>query len=406
MQILTPEESVLLRLVREEPLAQALRSCEKGEIARLASMQKVLSPLSDRLLNEEGIDEGWKRVGAAFALGAEMERSRFAKALKDSVALLASVGIGSVVIKGISLAMGKARDCGDIDLLISESDLQRAISAFEEAGYQYAGFERNRYIRKSEYRDWRRLSQWSIQFEFIEPSTGILVELHTAFFETGRMYTENLRGLRAAIPEFIADSVIDPETGYRFLAVEDRALLLAFHAGMKRSPSNKCFVLRHILDLDALICAGLNWNSLIEKAARFKASHHLLLLLKLFEDATGAPLEQGILADVESSLDDRSIGMVRLHLRCLKSLGSYSTLSCFLYQLKSPFVFPSTTMARLRAGLILPLVLPPPRRLAQEYRLPIRSPLVYLLYLLEPFRWLLRIIRKILRALVSRIVPS
>jgi hypothetical protein len=398
MHTLTPEDSVLLCLVRNESLSQALRLCGSRKLFQTAAVNKVLGPLADGLLNDEDIDEDWKRFGAIVALGAEKEKTRYSIALQKTVELLDSVGISTIVIKGISLAMGRTRDCGDIDLLISENQIVNAISTLENASYQYVGFERNQYIKKNEYRNWQKLSRWSIQFEFREPSTGMLVELHTAFFETGRMYSEDLSSLRSAMPEFISRSVIDPETGYRFLALEDRALLLALHAGIKRSPSRKSFILRHLLDLRSLIAAGLNWELLIEKAARFEASRHLLLLARLYETTTTFPIGGSIIADIKSSLSSKSIRMTRLHLRCLRHLGSYSSFYCFLYQLKSPFVFPSTHVARLRAALVLPLILPPPYQIIQTYNISIRSPALFLLYLLEPIKWIYVILSKILKA--------
>jgi hypothetical protein len=400
MQGQTPEESVLLRLVRKEPLAEALRSCEAGALARAASRHKVLNPLAERLLGEE-VDPAWRRIGAAMALTAERDTACSMKALARSVALLESVGIHPVVLKGLSLAMGRPRDCGDVDLLIPEPALADAISALEGEGFEYAGFERNLLIRKSEYRDWRKLSRWSIQFEFLEPETKILVELHTAFFETGRMYAEDMRNLRSAMPEFISRSEIDPATGYRFLRIDDRALLLALHVGLKRSPSNKSFILRHILDFEALMRAGLDWDALARDASRFGASHHLLLLLSLYERVSGRRIDKGIVDGVSSLLGKRSERAVRLHARCLRSLDSYSTIRCFAYKLVSPFVVSGTFRSRLKAALILPLALPPPYQLAQIYHLPSRSPLAYVFYLAEPLQWILRMLKRIMKALRS-----
>jgi hypothetical protein len=395
----SPEESTLLCLLRGEPLGPALGRCRSEELSRLALSQKVVSPLAARIVEEEGIGFDWRRWAASLAVARERDARRYAQAAEKTIGLLSSKGISPIVLKGMSLALGKPRDAGDVDLLIPEASLIQAISTLESNGYEYRGYDRNMFIRRREYRDWKRLSRWSIQFEFQEPDTGALVELHTAFFETGRVYTEDLSALRAAVGEFIASSIVDESTGYRFLSLEDRALLLALHASLKRSPDKRNFVLRNLLDLRALADAGLDWARLEERCMHFGVAYHLFFLLTLYASFADTCAPAQYTADLASRLPPRLVRLARLHMDCLNSMGSYKGSAIFAYRFISPFALHGTPRARLRSLLVLPLLLPRRYELASIYGLPRRSPLTYLCYPLEPVRWVYRLARKALRTM-------
>jgi hypothetical protein len=394
-----PEELVLLRLVRGEPLAGVLASCRADGLSLLALEHMVISPLAYRVEAEAGVSPAWRRWAASIIVGSERDGRLCASAMEKTIGLLESAGIPPVVIKGASLALGKPRDAGDVDLLIPGDSLIKAISLLEAAGYAYRGYERNMHIHRGEYRDWDSLARWSNQFEFAEPATGALIELHTAFFETERVYAEDLSALRASIGEFIESSVVDTDTGYRFLSLEDRCLLLAMHAGLKRSPANKEFVARHLLDLRTLIDTGLDWERLETRAFRFGAAHHLALLLRLYESLAGQCCPPLYVDGIESKLPPRILWLLRLHRRCLHGLVSYDRLAIFAYSLVSPFMLRGTPRARLRSILVFPLLFPPRYSLARIYGLPPRSRLTFLCYLLEPARLLYRLARKATRAL-------
>ncbi len=395
----TPEEIILVRLVRGEDIGPVLDSCDPEELTRRALHHKVLAPLASRVWEEDGSGPAWRRWAASALMAAERDGRLYARALRRTSALLESQGVPFALLKGASLALGRPRDTGDLDLLLPQDYLSVSIAALEGAGYRYRGFERNPRIRRSEYRDWESLSRWSNQFEFSEPETGTLVELHTAFFETARVYAEDLAPLRAAMGDFLARSVPDGKTGCRFLATEDRALLLALHAGLKRSPANRSFVLRHLLDLRSLAGAGLDWELLRKRSIRYGAAHHLLLLLLLDESVAGSCAPSGYLETLEASLKASAVRLVRLHLSCLRGLDSYSQGRVFAYKFAEPFILRGTPAARLKSLLVFPVLLPTPYELAHIYGLPGRFPLTFLFYLLEPFRWTLRLARKAYRVL-------
>ncbi len=354
----------------------------------------VLSPLAARVERDAGASGEWRRWAAAVALSSERDERLYAKAAAKTIGLLEPRGIAPIVIKGASLALGRPRDTGDIDLLIPEGSLIDAIGELEASGYAYRGFDRNAYIRRREYRDWKSLSRWSVQFEFQEPETGALVELHTAFFETARIYDGDLSALRRSMGEFIAASEVDEATGYRLLALEDRALLLALHTSLKYSPDRQSFALRSLMDLRTLAEAGLDWDRLRARCIRFGLAYNLAQLFRLYETLAVPCSPPRFVEGIESLLPRRLVRLTRMQIRCLRSLESYDTVATFAYQLISPFLLHSTPGARLRSLLVIPLLVPRRHKIASIYGLPARSPVVVLCYLLEPLRWSFRLARK------------
>jgi hypothetical protein len=395
----TAEERVLIRLVSGEPIGSELSDCDASCLLALADRQKVLFPLAARIIEEKIASPPWRTWAEKTTLAADGEARTCNNARRKTIGLLEAAGICPIVIKGASLSFGNPRDAGDVDILIPEASLFTAIRILESAGYIYRGFERNQYIKAHEYRDWKKLLRWSVQYEFSEPESGILFELHTAFFETARVYDEDFSSLRAATDEFAAASVIDPATGLRFLSLEDRAFLLSLHVGAKSSPAKRDFLLRHLLDLRGLIDAGLDWPAVERRAFLHGGAHHLLLLLRLNERIVGPRELEDISARIEAKLPRRLVNLIRLHISCLLGVGQYSKTRSFAYRLISPFILKGRVAARIRALLVLPLLVPEPHDLRVMYGLPPRTMWVYPLYSLEPIRWAFRLIRKLLRKL-------
>lgn len=393
----TAERETLIRLIRGEPLGPSLARCETQTLSRLAFNHKVITPLAHRIESEGNLPDSWRRWAAFIALASQRDARLRTLGARKTVDLLEGIGVSPVLLKGSSVALGKPRDVGDVDLLIPPASLKKVISLLETHGYLYRGFERNMYIRRREYRDWDRLLGWANQFEFTDPDTGTLIELHTHFFERGRVYTEDLSVLHDGMDQFVAASVVDPETGFRFLSLEDRALLMALHAGVKRSPERKGFVLRQLLDLRYLVDTGLCWESLERRAFQFNAAHHLFFLLRLFERFAGPCAPPGYVEGIEAKLPKSLLRLQYLHLRCLRDVGSYNRGAIFAYRFLSPFVLRSSLTARLRSLLIFPLILPYRWNIEKIYGLNPRSRLAFFFYLLEPGRLVYRTIRKLWR---------
>jgi hypothetical protein len=396
MNKLSLEEQVLVQLVRKEPIGALLPGCMPEKLLTNAKEHKILLPLANGIKDDSISDEYWRTWAQKTCFAAEAEGRIRAATTRKTIAILESIGIKPILLKGTSISLGNLRDSGDVDLLIPRTSLHDAISALEAAGYVYQGFLRNQHIKAGEYRRWERLQRWSIQFEFSEPSTGILFELHTAFFDTGRLYDEDFSDLRFAIDEFASACATDRDTGNIYLALEDRVFLLSLHAGVKRAPSREGFILRHILDLQALCDAGLDWAKVERRSFQHEKAHHLLLLLSLYELITGSRRLEAIGRGVAARLPARCIRLVHLHMACLVGINEYSRSAIFRYRLTSSFVIRSRPIARVRALLVLPLILPDPIKMRSIYRLPQRSRQVYFFYFLEPLRALKHLLERIL----------
>lgn len=381
-----PVERVLLGLVRGELDRQALAACDPETLTLRARHHKVLAPLAALVAGGAAPPDGWSLWAARVSLSSESDLRQMLAALTKTSGLLASAGISSVVLKGPSLVLGRPRDIGDADLLLRPGDIRRAIGVLEDQGYTYQGFDRNLHIRRREFRDWDRLLVWSNQFEFTEPSTGTLVELHSALFEAGRVYAERLGAFQGDPAPFLDRAVT--EGSLRFLSLEDRVVLLALHGALKRSPSFRSFILRHLLDLGALAAAGPDWDEVLRRSRELGCLHHLYFLMLLGRRFRPEPLFSRLAADLEGRLSARVVRLVRLHAEALRGLDSYDGLSLFRYRLRAPFVLRGTWGARLQSALVLPLVFLPPPELARHYGVPGRSPWLRLLYLLEPLRLL------------------
>ena len=235
--------------------------------------------------------------------------------------------------------------------------------------------------------------KWSNQFEFQDLETGALIELHTAFFEKARVYAVDLSALNGAMGDIVSSCVLDQDTGCLFLSIEDRVLLLALHASMKRAPYRRDFVLRHVSDLDNLMCAGFDWNVLIERAKRCRVLPHLHFLICLYRLFMDEKMPAIVVDTIESALSAPEKRLIRLHLRCIKDLCGKSYGHAFLYRFFLPFVLPSTRAAKLSSLLIAPLLFPESWRLAEIYGLPPTSICRFFLYVLEPFRWVILILK-------------
>jgi hypothetical protein len=394
---MTKEELVLSQFVRGQNLSNELAYCSEARLTSEAINHKILYPLASYLFSTEGIGDSWRLWALKRILISERDEALCAQATQKTICILESKNISPVLIKGASLGFGKPRDAGDVDLLIRESSLIEAIACLEAMGYLYRGFERNIHIRHREHRNWKNLLKWSNQFEFTEPESGVLVELHTSLFETGRIYEERLSDLRANIGYFFSSAIVDTKTGYTFLSIEDRVLLLALHCGLKRSPSRKCFILRHVLDFRNLLEIGFDWELLEKRAFFFNVAHHVLFLLYLYDSFALDVSVRSYMHRFESRISWVMVKLQNLHKSCLIDVGSYNRNAILAYRIVGPFIYHGTFMARIRSLLIFPLLFPEPYALAEVYGLPNRSRLVYLCYLIEPLRMLYRVAVKVMR---------
>jgi hypothetical protein len=388
------EERLLVALVRGEPLGDFFLSCRPAAVRELASRHLLTALLASEILRQ-GIKAGdslhW---AAATLLSYEREAALYDQSLRRIRTLLSANGIPTIVLKGKSLAFGKPRDIGDIDLLVPEAALIGAIGLVEAEGYAYVGYLRNKRIKPRENRNWRELMKWANQFEFQDPETGALLELHTTFFEKDRVYAEDLSALNVSMGSILDSCRPDPGTGCLFLSMEDRVLLLALQADIKRAPYRHNFVLRHVSDFDGLLEAGFDWRTLMERAKRYRILPHVYSLICLYRLFFDAKIPAPVFDAIRSALRPSEIGLVRLQLRCLRDLRGGSYGAALIYRFFIPFVLPSTNAARIKSLLIAPLLFPQSWRLAEIYGVSPTAKSRFFLYALEPFRWVALLLKK------------
>jgi hypothetical protein len=171
-------------------------------------------------------------------------------------------------------------------------------------------------------------------------------------------------------------------------------LLLALHASIKRAPYRRDFILRHVSDLDNLINSGFDWSALIERAKHCRVLPHLYFLIGLYRLFIDAKIPVIVVETIESGLSAPEKSLTLLHLSCVKGLRGKSYGRAFLYKLFLPFVLPSTRAAKLKSVFVAPLLFPESWRLAEIYGLPPTSICRFPLYVLEPFRWVILMLKK------------
>ncbi len=393
------EVKLLLALLRGEALLPELLRCEPDVLTRLSVKHRIRSILAESISSLSEAPFAWVKWATFNGMTAEQDRKLWARAAKKTIALIVETSVCPTLLKGESLALGNPRDMGDVDLLIPEGQLISTIQLLESNGYAYVGFERNMFIKNCEYRNWDRLLKWSNQFEFREPETGVLIELHTSFFETARVYDEKLTGLRYALNDFTASSILDPVSECRYLCAEDRLILLALHGTLKRSPVRKDFILRHLFDLRNLVSAGIDWCALETRAVKFGLIYYLAAFLRLNDLFSQPCSPPGFIERLESHLVPRQLWLLGRLLACIKDIDVYDRFAIFQYRLVAPFILQGSVRAKIRSILLFPLFMQPTYKLARLYGLPQRSVFAVLLYALEPLRYLIRLIRKIAKML-------
>ncbi len=380
-----------------------LAGCRKELLERLAIRHKVSGLLAAAILRTPAVPQPWIVWAMMADMARERDRQQIEKSLKKAINLIGAIAEPPIVLKGASLSFGTPRDEGDIDLLIREKDLLPIIELLESKGYTYVGYERNLHIRKRENRRWDKLKKWSNQFEFKDTESGTLIELHTAFFETARVYDENLSRLKKSVPDFWAASSIDAETGNRYLCIEDRFLLLALHVVLKRSPVNKSFILRHLTDYTNLVSHTPDWKRLAARARHFGLEFHLAALIALCERYTGALVPAEFQTTLNRRLGRGKRWLKGLFCRILIDIDSYDRWHSFLYRLSAPFILKGSLKARLKTLFIVPHALPRAYQLTADYGLPDRSRMIVFLYLLEPMRFTVRVFLRLRRMLIDSV---
>ena len=289
------EEKLILELCRQQPDGAAVaayadsRGFDWSFFMELAAHHMVAPTVFERLAKADLPDDcrdQVKHAGKTEIVGAMSRRYAFLTELSRIRGVLNGSALPWILLKGLSLDFTGLRTCGDMDILVREEDLRPALDALSSIGYRYVGDTLNRVLRGRERADLELQRGWNNQYQVYNPQTGLMVELHTNLFERRRVYTVNLDALLDGIETFWADRVFSDELGCYILSHEHLLLLMCLHNALKRSPGENRFVVRNLMDIDALVASRRPVGSPCRRGAALQ-DHALCLLFARSGGTTG-----------------------------------------------------------------------------------------------------------------------
>ena len=324
-----------------------------------------------------------------FLLLWEREKRIYLDALADLNASFGDEGIESCVLKGLSLGLPDIpRDVGDLDILIRETDLLKAIDIMTAKGYVYVGDRRKAFLKRAENGgNFSALMKWSNQYEFLDEKTGLLVELHTNFFERKRVYHFDMDPLWHSVDAVFCRKLASDRLGCNVLCTEDRLWLLAMHAGIRGTQTRGMFIFRHYLDMAELIRNNtVDWDALYRHGDSTDTLGFMYftftMLALFFPDA----MDRSFLKRLKNGLSRGKITLHDIQLRCFRSMTSFNKFYVLLYKIMLPFCYNGSAWERLLSVLIIPRAVRERAHLANMYGIDPRMWYVPFLYLWEPCR--------------------
>ena len=223
------------------------------------------------------------------------QNSLLFSALKEVLRALQSASVPVIVLKGAALAETvypnrSARPMGDIDLMVRESDLQRAHSALLSVGYT-------------------SLTQLTVEAQArishhlypLVNANRMAVELHWTLVRPDRPFRPDLDGLwERAQPTEIASVPV------WVLSPED----LLLHLSLQVSQDRFAGTLRSLCDIDhAAHCYRneINWRTVRQRAVTWSAQHSAYLSLRLASELLGTAVPDEILDELQPGDFDRRL---------------------------------------------------------------------------------------------------
>lgn len=201
--MLNTEQQLLCRLLRQalngekkEEFPETAREADMGAMLDIANRHKVLPFLYDVLCEEEVwkpfLSEAQRKRVTDVARGTVKQSYRLLFLTRQLVESLEAAGLPVLVLKGCGVAalypVPELRKSGDVDILIRESDLERATEVLKKSGCGV------------------RVSQHANHHLACCSPDGIDVELHTLLAEPFRDEKLNRR-LESLLPEYFEKRV-------------------------------------------------------------------------------------------------------------------------------------------------------------------------------------------------------
>ena len=304
--------------------------------------------------------------------------------------------ITCILLKGLSLDFSGLRVIGDIDILVWQKDLIKAIDIMERIEYEYVG-HMNRLLNRKEKNNINLQFTWNNQYQLYNRKAGLLLELHTNLFEKTRVYDLNLDTLYDNIEIFWNGKKYDDELKCFTLSTEHSVLLMCLHNAIKRSPSNNSFLMRTIIDIDVLIQKGINWRVFTDDSIQLRIAPFLYFSLLFARRLINTKVPEDVIAALKDRCSRWQLISTAIHQKCFVSLKHYSILYSKIYRILSPFAFNARWKNRIKWLFLIPILFPPKWKMAGFFGLKSHSPLVFFTYLVNPFRWLLLMAKRALR---------
>ena len=403
-------EDVIFTLLRQENIdwTHFLTLITDHEIAPL-----VLSRLMEYSLSID-ISTRLKSAAKKEIIGVTVTRSTILREMHKVQAVLQQQGIECILLKGLALDFTGLRTIKDLDILIREDRFIEAIRSLCDINYEFVGQYRTSLLKRKEARMFlealrdptidreERLKviaalRWNNHYETANSETNLLVEIHTNLFHRRRVYIENIDRLLDNIDCFWREKQYDSALNCYTLSNEHALLLMAVHMSIKRSPSNNNFLLKLACDIDGLIGRGINWEHFSDTVCWLRVEPFVYYALLQTHSLLSTPVSETCLQRLKQGCTGAQLFLIRIHLKCLRSLDSYRMFYSKFYMLLKPFVFESRPEHRLKWFFMIPILFPSRSKMAAFFKIREDSPLVYCTYILNPLRLIILIIRSIIR---------
>lgn len=335
----------------------------------------------------------------AAAKGQILEITLRNRMIKKEFARLKSIldenGIECILMKGLSLDYSGLRTIGDLDILLREKDFIKADGLARSAGFEYVGDILNPLLKKNEKSDIALQLGWNNQFQYYNKKNSLLLELHTNLFERERAYDIDLDVLLSGISLFWDNRVWREDLGAYVFSDEDQLILMCLHTAVKRSLSANMFIMRNLIDIRNLAGRRIDWGALSSLSERLNISSLVLFSLTLAVRLIEAAVPGETLARLGSVTTKGQRLLIAIHLKCFYNLESSSLLYPKLFEILCPFVFQKKWLPRIKALLMVYIIFPSRAHMARTYHLRKNNPLIVFTYLLNPFRLIYLLLKRI-----------
>lgn len=176
---------------------------------------------------------------------------------------------------------------------------------------------------------------------------------------------------------------------------EDQLILMCLHTALKRSPYANQFVLRNLLDMNALIECGIDWNRFITVTQQLQISSFALFSFSLAIKLLSVRIPDFTLHELQQHCTKGQKFLNVIHLKSFHNLQSNGLFFSNIFKMFSPFIYQKKMLPRIKRILLIPVIFPPRRLMATRYHLSKNNPLIFAAYLLNPFWWIFLLLKRI-----------